>query len=253
MVRGLDRFRDHFRGYEASYVLIGGTASSLAMEEAGLKFRVTMDLDIVLCIEVLNADFVRAFWDFIRAGRYRNRQKSSGTSQFYRFYDPADKTFPEMLELFSRTPDALAFTGEGHLTPIPMRAEVSSLSAILLDKSYYEFLHTGKRTVDRLSVIDPERIIPLKARAWLDLTERKQQGDAVDTKDIRKHKNDIFRLYRIILPDLRVDLPERVASDMSRFLTAMKDEAIDLKQLGYRSKSVKQILVELQGIYGLTG
>jgi hypothetical protein len=33
----------------------------------------------------------------------------------------------------------------------------------------------------------------------------------------------------------------------------MKDEAIDLKQLGYRSKSVEQILVELQGIYGLAG
>jgi formylmethanofuran dehydrogenase subunit E len=82
MVRGLDRFRDHFRGYEANYVLIGGTAGSLAMEEAGLQFRVTMDLDIVLCIEVLNVDFVGAFWDFIRAGRYKNRQKSSRTSQF---------------------------------------------------------------------------------------------------------------------------------------------------------------------------
>jgi hypothetical protein len=104
-----------------------------------------------------------------------------------------------------------------------------------------------------LSIIDPERIIPLKARAWLDLTEKKQQGDTVDSKDIRKHKNDIFRLYRIISPDIRVDIPERVASDMSRFLTAMKDEAIDLKQLGYRSKSVEQILVELQGIYGLVG
>jgi hypothetical protein len=123
----------------------------------------------------------------------------------------------------------------------------------LLDESYYEFLHAGKRTVDGLSVIAPERIIPLKARAWLDLTKRKQQGDTVDTKDIRKHRNDIFRLYRIVSPDLRVDIPERVASDMSRFLIAMKDEAIDLKQLGYRSKTVEQILVELQDIYGLTG
>jgi hypothetical protein len=64
MVRGLDKFRDHFQGYEKNYVLIGGTASSLAMEEAGLEFRMTMDLDIVLCIEVLDADFVRVFWDF---------------------------------------------------------------------------------------------------------------------------------------------------------------------------------------------
>jgi hypothetical protein len=33
MVNGLDRFREHFAAYTDRYVLIGGTASSLAMEE----------------------------------------------------------------------------------------------------------------------------------------------------------------------------------------------------------------------------
>ena len=253
MVRGLDKFRDYFRGHEDNYVLIGGAASLLAMEEAGLEFRVTMDLDIVLCVEVLNVDFVRVFWDFVKAGRYRNRRKSTGENRFYRFYEPEDKTFPEMLELFSRKPDALAYEGEGKLIPIPMGEEVSSLSAILLDESYYEFLHTGKRNFNGLSIIDPERIIPLKARAWLDLTERKEQGGAVDAKDIKKHKNDIFRLYRIISPDTRVDMPAAVSSDMSRFLSAMKGKHIDLKQLGYRNESVDQILDGLKTIYGLAG
>lgn len=54
--------------------MIGGTAGSQAMEEAGLEFRVTMDLDIVLCIEILDADYVRVFWDFNRAGRYQNKK-----------------------------------------------------------------------------------------------------------------------------------------------------------------------------------
>ena len=98
--------------------MIGGTASSLVMEETSLEFRVTMDLDIVLCIEVLDVDFVRVFWDFIRAGRYQNKQKSTGKNRLYRFYEPKDKDFPEMLELFSRIPDALAYEGEGDLTPI---------------------------------------------------------------------------------------------------------------------------------------
>jgi hypothetical protein len=39
MVRRLDKFRDHFQGYEKNYVLIGGIASSLAMEEAGLRIQ----------------------------------------------------------------------------------------------------------------------------------------------------------------------------------------------------------------------
>ena len=48
MVKGLDVFRGHFAGYEDQYVLIGGTAATLAMAEAGLEFRATKDLDIVL-------------------------------------------------------------------------------------------------------------------------------------------------------------------------------------------------------------
>lgn len=70
MVKGLDVFREHFREYSGQYVLIGGAACDLAMDEAGVPFRVTRDLDIVLCVEALNEAFVSAFWDFIRAGGY---------------------------------------------------------------------------------------------------------------------------------------------------------------------------------------
>ena len=54
MVNGLDRFREHFSAYTDRYVLIGGTAASLAMEELCEAFRVTKDLDIVLCVEALD-------------------------------------------------------------------------------------------------------------------------------------------------------------------------------------------------------
>ena len=62
MVTGLDLFKEHFRPYADRYVLIGGTACMLALEEAGLPFRATKDLDIVLCIEALDKTFVAAFW-----------------------------------------------------------------------------------------------------------------------------------------------------------------------------------------------
>mgnify|MGYP003526913084 CR=1 FL=1 len=48
MVRGLDVFREHFAGHADQFVLIGGTAATLAMEEAGLEFRATKDLDIAM-------------------------------------------------------------------------------------------------------------------------------------------------------------------------------------------------------------
>lgn len=48
------------------------------MEEAGIHFRATKDLDIVLCAEVVDAAFIARFWEFVHAGGYQNRQKSTG-------------------------------------------------------------------------------------------------------------------------------------------------------------------------------
>ena len=43
-----------------------------------------------------------------------------------------------------------------------------------------------------MSVLNAEHIIPFKAKAWLDLTERKANGEHVDSRDIKKHKNDVL-------------------------------------------------------------
>ena len=108
MVRGLDVFREYFAGHADQFVLIGGTAATLAMEEAGLEFRATKDLDIVLHIEALRPEFGEVFWSFVEAGRYEIRQASdTGKPVFYRFQKPADERFPAMLELFCRAPDGI--------------------------------------------------------------------------------------------------------------------------------------------------
>ena len=54
MVKGLDKFKDHFVGFKGQYILIGGAACDLLHEDAGIEFRVTNDLDIVLCLEALD-------------------------------------------------------------------------------------------------------------------------------------------------------------------------------------------------------
>jgi hypothetical protein len=77
MVRGLDFFRDAFGAFTDQYVLIGGTAAAKAMEDAGLDFRATKDLDVVLVVEALSIAFGDAFWTFIHAGGYEIRQSSA--------------------------------------------------------------------------------------------------------------------------------------------------------------------------------
>jgi hypothetical protein len=251
MVKGLDVFQNHFRDYCDRYILIGGTACALAMEEAGLTFRATKDLDIVLCIEALDRNFVEAFWNFIRKGEYQIQEKASGKKQYYRFTKPVNETFPYMLELFSRKPDVLSLADESHLTPIPVEEEVSSLSAILLDDDYYSFITQGKRNRDGLSIIGADRLIPLKARAWLDLRRRKEQGEKIDSNNIRKHKNDVFRLYQVIEPDNHIPLPAKIAYDLQNFFGLIFTEAIDLKSLGLGSNTVESIISDLKIIYGL--
>lgn len=56
MVIGLNRFRQHFAPYANQYVLIGGTACTVIMQESGLDFRATKDLDMVLYVEALNSN-----------------------------------------------------------------------------------------------------------------------------------------------------------------------------------------------------
>lgn len=74
-----------------------------------------------------------------------------------------------MVELFSRVPDSTGFEVAGTLTSIPAGEDASSLSAILLDTDYYDFLHRGIKHSDGVAYAAPEFIIQLKAKAWLDL------------------------------------------------------------------------------------
>lgn len=141
MIKGLDKFKEKFSGFEEQYVLIGGTASYLALDAAGLRARQTKDLDIVLSLEALTPDFVNVLWTFVKDGGYEHRQASTGKKTFYRFAKPSDESFPSMLELFSRATDGMETPADVHVVRIPADDEGYSLSAILLDDDYYRFLH----------------------------------------------------------------------------------------------------------------
>ena len=249
MVKGLGVFREHFRNFADHYVLIGGAACDIAMTSAGLAFRATKDLDIVLYLEALDAEFVRAFWEFVRAGGYEIQEKSTGEKQFYRFQKPTNTDYPFMLELFSRQPDVLQVPEGSHLTPLPIEEDVSSLSAILLDNDYYDFIRAGRQEIDGLPMVGAAQLIALKARAWLDLTEREKRGEKIDSKTIKKHKNDVFRLYQILDPATDPGAPEAVKKDIREFISRMHAEDVDLKALGIRAGARDDILAEIARVY----
>ncbi len=252
MVKGLNRFKQHFAPFTDRYVLIGGTACLLAMQEAGLNFRATKDLAIVLCVEALDKEFGKAFWQFVKDGGYQQQQQSTGKKLFYRFNKPSHPDYPEMIELFSRIPEVIEISDETHLTPIPIDDEISSLSAILLDKVYYQFIHSGKREIEGLSVVGAEHLIPLKARAAIDLSEKRITGANIDKKIIRKHKNDIFRLYQLLASNQRIELAPSIKQDMQKLLDELKnDDSFELKDLGLKNTTLNEVINSLVQIYSI--
>lgn len=250
MVTGIDRFREWFRGYEDQYAIIGGTACDLLMSEDGMDFRATKDIDLVLIVEAITPDFGRQFWQFVKAAGYEHRNKSTGLPQFYRFSHPTAAGYPFMIELFSRHAEAINLPDDAVLTPLPMEDDISSLSAILLDDDYYELVRNGTVVVDGVNVLDAAYLIPFKAKAWLDLTQKKAAGQSVDSKNIRKHKNDVFRLSALLTQQSNVVVTESVLADLRAFLAAMQEETVDLKQLGViRDKAT--IIADIMRIYNL--
>jgi hypothetical protein len=249
MVKGIEAFRSRFQLFENNYILIGGTACDIVLKDAGLEFRATKDLDIVLVVEALNSDFVREFWEFIKEAKYQIQEKSSGEKQYYRFQKPSNDAFPFMLELFSRQPDILQVAEGSHLTPIPVGEDLSSLSAILMDEDYYRFILSGRKVIDGLSIVDAAHLIPLKAQAWFDLTRREAAGEKIDSKAIKKHKNDVFRLFQILDPNVDPVAPEPIKANLRVFIEQMRSEDVDLKSLGIRTGSRDSILDQLLDIY----
>lgn len=250
MVTGIDRFRGWFRGYEDQYAIIGGTACDLLMSEDGMDFRATKDIDLVLIVEAITQDFGRQFWQFVKDAGYEHRNKSTGLPQFYRFSHPSAAGYPFMIELFSRRSEAIILPEDAVLTPLPMEDDVSSLSAILLDDDYYELVRSGSVVVDGVNVLDAAYLIPFKAKAWLDLTQKKASGQSVDSKNIRKHKNDVFRLSALLTQQSNVVVTESVLADLRAFLVAMQEETVDLKQLGViRDKAT--IIADIMRIYSV--
>ena len=232
MVKGLATFRDFFADYRDCYVIIGGSACDLYFAEQDLPFRVTHDIDMVLCVESLTPAFFNRFWEFIHIGGYVNRQKSDGRPQFYRFSKPTATDFPAMLELFSRNADFLPDDGAARLTPVPAGEEASSLSAILLDRNCYDFVMASRREAEGVTILDPLALIVLKAIAWLDLSAKREVGDkAVSSHDIGKHKNDIARLTATIgVRDYA--LPDAIKERMRGFLAKYDTAEIDTSALG---------------------
>ena len=255
MVRGLTKWSEVFRDFNDKYVLIGGAACHLLEDEYDQNPRATKDLDLVLIVEALSADFVQALWQFIKDGGYENRQKGENEKkqEFYRFKNPIDRSYPKQLELFARRYGVIDLPDDAHLEPIPVGEDVSSLSAILMDDDYYNFTIAHSNTLDDIHIAGPEALICLKAKAYIEMTARKAQGADVDSDDIDKHKKDVFRLTTMLQADMDIQLPKRLHEDLTTFVNAIDElpNADFLKSAGLGGFTAQGIFEQMKKNFNL--
>ncbi|MBI3520520.1 MAG: hypothetical protein HY062_14375 [Bacteroidetes bacterium] len=249
MVRGLDIFKKYFEAYPDNYVIIGGTACDMIIDEAGFIPRATKDIDIILVVEALNADFVKQFWQFIQDGNYERKEKSEDERKYYRFMKPENVEFPFQIELFARNPDLIDFDEQAHLTPIPVDDDLSSLSAILLNEDFYHYMLKQSVLENGLHRANTEALICLKAKAYLEIAERIANGSKEDSKQLRKHKGDVFRLAVMLAENDVFELPESIKEQLQGFVNAiagdLPDKAI-FKEMGFGAIEPEKVLEQIK-------
>ena len=256
MVIGIEKFREYFKAFADSYVIIGGTACDIILEDAGFTPRATKDFDIILVVEALEPEFVKQFWAFIKDGNYGQKEKSPEERKYYRFLHPENTAFPKQVELFSRIPDLLDLDEDTHLTPIPVDDDLSSLSAILLDEDYYNYTLQHSIVEDGVHIASIEALICLKAKAFLNMSMRKADGEKIDEKNIRKHKTDVFRMAVMLTAENVFELPESIRADLQDFTNRIKGELPGqamFKEMGLGNMAPEKVFQQLLNNFQLDG
>lgn len=242
-IEAIETFKEYFRDYNDCYIVIGGTACALIFEEKGLNFRSTKDIDAVLVGQKISKEFIKRFWEFIKAGEYEIYSRGDDETYYYRFLKPKNQEqFPAMIELFARSQDGIELPDGCMYTAIATEDEyIRSLSAILLNEDYYNFLIEGKIIKNDISILDAAYIIPLKIRAHLDLTEKHNKGEHVNERDLKKHYSDVFLLVYAFSSEVQIKVTELIYDDIKKFIDWIDETEIEID--GDKKDELKRLIL----------
>jgi len=245
---GIEKIREYLGGFNANYVIIGGTAYNLNMEEADLQGRATKDIDMIVVCESINTEYIKQFWKFIKEGNYKVCQVNTDNEKikrsYYRFIEPSDSSFPAYIELFSRVLDGITIPEDSHLVHIKLDEEyLSSFSAILMDDDYYNYAVSHSIGIQGINVLDKDALLVLKVKAYLNNRKRKDKGQSVHQEDIDKHKKDVYRLSFLFTGEERYEVSENIKVDLRNFLKELENNPISTKAI---SKSMGLVEFTMQ-------
>ena len=257
-MQGLEKFKEYMSGFRSHYVVIGGLATVLTLEDRNLPARATKDVDMIIICQPETKLYMKRFWEFIKAGGYKlwkPDDEKDTHPYFYRFIKPESREFPAQIELFSKVPEYVEVPEDVHIVHIPMEGYTSSFSAIIMDEAYYDFAISHSEIVDDIRILKPEALIVLKAVAYMENLRRKEAGTKVDQRDIDKHKKDVYRLAYVFDGSERFDVNETIKKQLRAFVNEVEKSPIDGKNMfrgqGIPAMGMEEFTELLRGIFGV--
>lgn len=191
--RGLEHFSEFFKDFDDNYVIIGGGAAAAYLDDEGLEFRATKDIDMVLFTNDSN-DLNKKISEYIELGKYETKERTDDSPRYYRFSKPENKAFPEIVEIFAKVDSDIELREGQYIIPV-QNDEEAKLSAILLDEEYFNLIkNNATKSESGYSIINPYANICLKARAYRELKDRNEES-----KKVRKHLTDVLRLTPVLV------------------------------------------------------
>jgi len=218
---GFDHFCNYLKGFENQYVIIGGGAASILMDDQQLEFRATKDVDLVVLTR--SNELNTRILAYIKDGNYEEKGATDSKPKYYRFTKPQSLECPKMIEIFTRNELGLELEKGQHIIPIQNK-DAERLSAILLDNEYFGLIRGNLVTsASGIPLINSIANICLKARAHRELFARKENGDTgVDQADIQKHLKDIWRLAVTLTGNEKVKLSATPATDIENAIRKLE-------------------------------
>ena len=229
IVAGIERFEEVFTKYADSFIVIGGSACRAVLPNGPIQPRRTRDIDMVLVLESIDAEFIGAFWGFIKDGGYKcaSRKNEDGSLKyvFYSFVE-GEEGYPEKIEILSRQADEIGTPIDYHIEYLETGEDYSHLSAIILDQDYYEYLISNFVITNGIRYASEVSLICLKSLAYLNLIEDKNNGKKVNSDDIKKHRRDVMMAVASLKPYERYEVPQKIMESINKFIQEVSHDAV---------------------------
>ena len=223
---GLSHFEEHFRELKDQYVIVGGFATLMLLDRAIPNHgKATHDIDLVLLTST-SVKMAGRIKMYIREGGYTIQKGQQDRYQYYRFVDPQAEGYAREIELFAPEEYGIELDEGQHIIPIDPEEGIYSLSAIMLDREYFEMIKSNIEEINGIPYSNTLATMLLKMSAVYDLYHR-------DDDKWKKHRRDILKLTLLLTGKERVVLTGRMITDVAFF----KEKAEELTP-----KMIKQIV-----------